>query len=189
METLAEIVFQDIEDHAHLREEIERHLAELESRYGRITAARVVLKGPGGRHQKGGLYEINIRMALPDGKDVVVERTPHEDERHSDIHFAINDAFHRARRQLQDEARRIRGDVKQHDTQPVGAVLRLDPSGEFGFLQAADGHEIYFHRNSVLNAAFDRLEIGARVSFVEEAGNEGPQASTVRLLGKHEMRT
>ncbi len=187
METLAEIDFQGIEERAQLREEIERHLAELESRYGRITAARVVLKGPGGRHQTGGLYEINIRLSLPDGKDVVVERTPHEDERHADIHFAINDAFHRARRQLQDQARRIRGQVKHHDTQPVGAVLRLDPSGDFGFLQASDGHEIYFHRNSVLDAAFDRLKIGTRVTFVEEAGDKGPQASTVRLLGKHEL--
>ncbi|MBX9738564.1 MAG: cold shock domain-containing protein [Beijerinckiaceae bacterium] len=188
METLAEIDFQNIEDRGRLREDIERHLAELENRYGRITAARVVLKGPGARRHAGGLYEVNIRLALPDGKDVVVERTPDEDERHADIRFAINDAFHRARRQLQDQARRIRGQVKQHEAQPVGVVVRLDPSGEFGFLQASDGHEIYFHHNSVLDAAFGRLQVGARVAFVEEAGNKGPQASTVRLLGKHGLR-
>lgn len=189
MQTPVEIDFQAVEERIQLREEIERHIAELETRYGRITAARVVVKGPGSRHRKGGLYEINIRLALPDGKDVVVERTPHEDERHADIHFAINDAFHRARRQLQDEARRLRGQMKVHEGQPVGAVLRLDPSGEFGFLEAPDGHEIYFHRNSVLDGAFDGLEVGTRVTFVEEAGNEGPQASTVRLLGKHDLRT
>ena len=42
-----------------------------------------------------------------------------------------------------------------------------------------DGREIYFHRNSVLNGRFDRLERGAKVRFIEEMGEKGPQASTV----------
>jgi hypothetical protein len=42
--------------------------------------------------------------------------------------------------------------VKQHESQPIGTVMRLDPSGEFGFLESSDGREIYFHRNSVLDA-------------------------------------
>ena len=40
------------------RDSIARHVAGLESRFGRITAARVVLKGPGGHHRTGGLYEM-----------------------------------------------------------------------------------------------------------------------------------
>jgi cold shock CspA family protein len=66
--------------------------------------------------------------------------------------------------------------------------MRLDPSGDFGFLEAGDGHEIYFHRNSVLDDAFSQLRLGVRVSFIEETGEQGPQASTVRLLGKHKLR-
>jgi hypothetical protein len=30
-----------------------------------VTACRVVLKAPGGHHRTGGLYEINIHLALP----------------------------------------------------------------------------------------------------------------------------
>ncbi len=67
-------------------------------------------------------------------------------------------------------------------------VARLDPSGEFGFLETADGREIYFHRNSVLNGGFARLAVGSRVTFAEELGEKGAQASTVRLLGKHALR-
>jgi len=52
-----------------------------------------------------------------------------------------------------------------------------------GFIATADGQELYFHRNSVLEDAFDRLEVGTEVRFAEEQGNEGPQASTVALLG------
>ena len=33
----------------------------------------------------------------------------------------------------------------------------------------------------------DALEIGDEVRFTEEAGDEGPQASTVHLIGKHHI--
>jgi len=82
----------------------------------------------------------------------------------------------------------LRGEVKAHEVQPIGTVKSLDTFGEFGFLQAADGHEVYFHRNSVLGDAFDHLAIGARVTFVEEIGEKGPQASTVKILEKHKLR-
>jgi cold shock CspA family protein len=63
----------------------------------------------------------------------------------------------------------------------------LSPVDEFGYLEAEDGHEVYFHRRAVLDGAFDRLTVGTRVSFVEEPGEKGPQASTVKLL--HPRRT
>jgi cold shock CspA family protein len=78
--------------------------------------------------------------------------------------------------------------VKEHESQPIGAVVRIDPSGEFGFLESADGREIYFHRNSVHDNAFSQLVSGPRVTFAEEMGEKGPQASTVKLLGKHGLR-
>jgi hypothetical protein len=37
---------------------------------------------------------------LPEGQEVNVERTPPKDERHSDLAFAISDAFKHARQQL-----------------------------------------------------------------------------------------
>jgi cold shock CspA family protein len=62
-------------------------------------------------------------------------------------------------------------------------VIRIGP--EEGWIETPDGREVYFHEHSVLDAAFDRLEIGSEVAFVEEPGDKGPQASTVRLLGRH----
>jgi len=188
MQTPLEVDFQGMAGTAAVHDAITKHVAELEQRFGRVTACRVVLKGPGGHHQTGRLYEVNIRISLPNGREVNVERTPTADERHSDLTFAINDAFKRARRRLQDQARRLQGQVKQHEGQPIGTVARLDPSGEFGFLRSGDGREIYFHRNSVLDADFSRLVPGTRVTFAEEMGEKGAQASTVKLLGKHTLR-
>jgi cold shock CspA family protein len=62
-------------------------------------------------------------------------------------------------------------------------VTKLSSHEGYGFLTTPEGEEIYFHRNSVLNDAFERLAIGTRVRFVEEAGEQGPQASTVAIVG------
>lgn len=188
MQTPVPIDFQDLDVSLATRQAIEKHVVELEQRCGRVTACHVVLKGPGKHHRTGGLYEVNIRLALPDGREVDISRTPKADERHSDLPFAINDAFKRARRRLQDQVRRMQGQVKQHEGQPIGTVARLDELGEFGIIEAGDGHEVYFHRNSVLNNEFSKIKAGTRVTYVEEVGEKGPQASTVKLLGKHGMR-
>ena len=70
----------------------------------------------------------------------------------------------------------------------IGKVVRLDPLGEFGKLESSDGQEIYFHRNSVLRGDYARLVVGSRVTYAEEMGEKGPQASTVKLMGKHILR-
>jgi cold shock CspA family protein len=185
METPVEIDFQGLAPRQAIRDNIQLHIAELEKRFGRIIACRVVVKGPGEHHQTGGLYDINIHLAMPNAGDVAVGRTPQNDERFADIDFAIDNTFKRARRQLQDRVRKLQRQVKHHEPAPTGRVARLDPSGDFGFIEASDGREIYFHRNSVLNEAFPRLRLGTAVAFAEEEGEKGPQASTVRLVGKH----
>jgi ribosome-associated translation inhibitor RaiA len=114
METPVELDFQGIGGKPELRSAVQDQLAQIEERFGRVTAGRILVKGPGAHHRTGGLYEINIRLALPDRGEVNVARTPHADERHSDLNFALNDAFKRARRQLQDQLDRMQGNVKTH---------------------------------------------------------------------------
>jgi len=108
------------------------------------------------------------------------EVNPH----HKKLRQAINDAFRAAGRRLEDYARRRRGDVKTHEELPVARVTRLFTDKGYGFLTAADGREIYFHRDAVLNGGFARLKVGTSVTFAEEAGEKGPQASTVRIHRK-----
>jgi ribosome-associated translation inhibitor RaiA len=114
MQSAPQIDFQGMEPVEQVRSAIAKHVSDLESRFGRLTACRVVLKSPGGHHRTGGLYEINIHLSLPNGRDVDVDRTAAADERHADVSFAVNDAFKRARRRLQDHVRRMQGQVKAH---------------------------------------------------------------------------
>ncbi len=115
MQTPIEVDFQGLDATAELRETIAKHVGQFEERFGRLTAVRVAVKAPSGHHQTGGLYEINIRLGVPEGRDVNIDRTPQNDERYADVNFALNDAFKRALRQLADHVDRMKGQVKHHD--------------------------------------------------------------------------
>ena len=110
MESPLEVDFQGVEDSPPIHDAIDAHISKLEKLFGRVTACRVVIKGPSGHHKKGGQFEIKIHLLLPDEREVNVERTPTEDERYSDLNFALSDAFKRARRQMQEQVSRLRGE-------------------------------------------------------------------------------
>ena len=188
MESAPHIDFQGMEASQEFRDKITHHLARLEERYGRITACRVTVMAPSGHRHTGDPYQIKIHLSLPDEREVAVDHTPHQDERYQDFDFALNDAFNRAGRQLQDQVRRMRGKVKHHAEAQTGAILRLMPEDGYGFLESADGREIYFHRNSVAAGKFDDLKVGQEVRFSEATGDKGPQATWVRPVGKHHIR-
>ena len=186
MQNPVEIDFQGLTGNEQLRACVMKNVSILERRFGRITACRVVIKAPSDRHRTGGACEITIRLSLPQGREVDIGRSEKSGDRLADPIVALNDAFKRARRRLQDHARRMRGDVKSHDGAPVATVKRFDEAAGFGFLETPDGREIYFHKNSLLDGR--QVPPGTRVTFFEEMGEKGPQASTVRLLGKHGLR-
>jgi cold shock CspA family protein/ribosome-associated translation inhibitor RaiA len=172
-------------EHSEAIEAIVREKASrLDGFADHIMSCRVVVEPAGKHHQHGNLYEVRIDLKVP-GEEIAVTREPSEHTEYRDIHVALRDAFDSARRQLEDYVRRQRGFVKALDTAPHARVSKLFPDEGYGFLETPDGREIYFHRHSVLHDAFDRLEVGAEVSFVEEEGKKGPQASTVKPVGRH----
>ena len=101
--------------------------------------------------------------------------------------MVIRDAFDAMKRQLEDYARKRRGKTKKHESSAHGRVLVLIPEEGYGRIETPDERVIYFHRNSVLDNDFDKLEVGSEVRFVEEMGERGPQASTVTRVGKHHI--
>jgi cold shock CspA family protein len=113
----------------------------------------------------------------------VVSHSPEDDATNEDAYAAVDEVFDRLVRRLEDQVRRRRDAVKpREDHYRDGRVAKLWSYEGFGFIEAPDGGEVYFHRNSVLHQAFNRLKVGSSVRFVEEAGEKGPQASTVTLV-------
>ena len=123
METPLKIDFHGAKSNEALQDHIVEHVAALERLYGRLTACHVGLEPPGHRQRKGGLYNVRIHMTLSGGKEVNVGTTPPRDKRHADVLFAINDAFRRARRQMQDKVGRMQGKVKSHEERTSGPMV------------------------------------------------------------------
>jgi cold shock CspA family protein len=186
---------------AHIREAAQK----LDTFCDEIMSCRVLIETPHQHHHKGKQYHVRIDLTVP-GTEFVIKRAPKlitdrsryrkapgvvelaesrelsKYAAHDDIQLTIRDAFDAARRKLQDYARCRRGVVKVHEGLPHARVSKLFPDEGFGFLETPDGREIYFHENSVLDAGFSGLEIGTEVHFVEEAGEKGPQATTVTTV-------
>jgi len=185
MQSPLRISYHHCEPSEPLNALIKEKAAELDHFYPRITSCRVVVERPGYHHRqgKGAHFRVRIEVSVP-GELLVVGRDPEPRKENEDAFVSVNEAFHAMRRQLQDYLRRHRGYVKAHTSPPHGRVLRIYPDQGFGFLETADGREVYFHRSSVLNGGFDRLAIGTEVRFAEEPGEKGPQASTVQPVGE-----
>lgn len=160
------------------KDDIQRKSELLGKYYDRIIRCEVFVDAPHRHWSEGLLYEVRINITAP-GAELIIKRETNED-----LYVAIRDAFDAARCRLEDFARRQRGEVKRREIPPQGRVVRLLPEEGYGFLEAADGREIYFHRNSVLNGGFKKLKVGSEVRFSEEEGEKGPQASTVIRIGR-----
>jgi cold shock protein len=62
----------------------------------------------------------------------------------------------------------------------TGRIKKLTDRG-FGFIAAADGKEVFFHRSECQSVSFDSLTEGQNVSFDRETDVKGPRAKNIRL--------
>lgn len=186
MELDLQITFRNMSASEAVEAAVRKKADELDRLYDQIMRCRVVVEANHKRHNKGNLYHVRIDLTVP-GSELVVSREPEKHQAHEDVYVAIRDAFKAAARQLKAHASRKRKEVKTHEVPPHGRVSELNTEQGFGKIESSDGREIYFHRNSVLNGDFEKLEVGSEVRFAESQGNEGPQASTVKLVGKHHI--
>ncbi|HEY5617809.1 MAG TPA: HPF/RaiA family ribosome-associated protein [Vicinamibacterales bacterium] len=199
-----QVTFRNMQPLEALEETIRARAAWLETFYPDIVGCRVLVETPHRHREHGQHIRVRVELSLP-GEDVVVSHEPtlhatlkdvegeahHKDDDIEAVHkyaeVAVREAFDAARRRLQDSARRQRADVKTHEAPDHGRVVEL--GDDHGFIETTDGRRVYFHRTSVLDEGLARLTVGSEVAFVEESGDKGPQASTVRVLGKHHYVT
>jgi len=188
MQSPLQITFRHMPSSDAVAARIQERAAELERFFDRIISCRVVVECRHPRRQQGNLFRVGVDLKVP-GNEIVVGRDPAAHHAHEDVHVAIRDAFDATRRLLEDHVRQGRGDVKLHAVPDHGRIARLLPEQNCGFIVSAEGNEIYFHRNSVVNGGFEKLAVGDEVRFVAQYSEsvDGPQASTVVPLGKHHL--
>ncbi len=180
-----ELSFRNIPKTSRIEDMIRERVDKLETFHDQIISCRVAVEGPHEHQDSGSPFRIRISLRIPPGHELAVDREPGRDHLHDDLPTVMNRAFDALERQVKKLKEKQQGEVKKHPDQEVGGLVnKLFPEEGYGFIRSTDGRDIYFHRNSVLGEDFPRLEIGTGVRFVEEPGEEGPQASTVKIVSK-----
>jgi CspA family cold shock protein len=64
----------------------------------------------------------------------------------------------------------------------TGKIKKLIRDRGFGFINATDGREIFFHRSNIADGNFDDLNEGQDVEFEVEKGPKGASAIDVRVV-------
>jgi len=66
--------------------------------------------------------------------------------------------------------------------QQTGTVKWFNEAKGYGFIQSANGKDLFVHFRSIAGQGHKTLKEGQRVSFIEVQGQKGPQADQVVIL-------
>lgn len=109
MQTPLQITCRNIEHSEALEAHIRSKMEKLEEFFKHITSCHVVVEVPHKHKHQGRRFNVRIDIGVP-GSEIVVTH-----ELADDVFVALRDAFNAAKRQLEDYARKIRGDIKTHE--------------------------------------------------------------------------
>ena len=108
MQIPLQITLRDIKNAEALETHIRDKAKKLDEFFHHVMSCRVVVEVPHKHHNQGKQFNVRIDIGVP-GSEIAVNRDHAED-----VYVAVRDAFDAAKRQLEDYARKIRGDVKTH---------------------------------------------------------------------------
>jgi ribosomal subunit interface protein len=109
MQIPLQITLRDMPSSPAVEDRIREKADKLHRYYDRIMGCRVVIEMPQRHKHQGKLHSVRIDLTVP-GAELVANHALHED-----VYVALRDAFDAITRQLEDYARRQRGEVKTHN--------------------------------------------------------------------------
>ena len=63
-----------------------------------------------------------------------------------------------------------------------GTVKWFNGSKGYGFIERAEGEDVFVHFNAIVGDGYRNLEEGQRVEFTVTQGQKGPQAENVSVI-------
>lgn len=116
MQSPLQVVFKGMESSDAIDARIRERAARLERFYRRLTSCRVVIEAD---HRSAEGFKppiaIQIEAHIPKHTLIAKESQNQRDMKNDRLAF-VNRAFDAIQRQLEDEAKIMRGDVKQHES-------------------------------------------------------------------------
>jgi ribosome-associated translation inhibitor RaiA len=119
-----QVTFRDMAPLPSLGAEIGRRAAKLEQFVPDLISCHVVVEASANRHHVGHRYAVKIDVRVP-GEQIFAG----EHQAHEVIEIAVREAFDAMGRQLEDYARRRRGQVKHHEPSQRGAAASAPDEG------------------------------------------------------------
>lgn len=178
-----EVSFRGVERNPQLETFLDRRIDRLEEICDYINSCRVAIEKPHEHQRQGNPFRVRLDVTVPPGKELAATAGQLDNDHHDDLRTVMVDAFEAMEGQLRELVERQRGDVKSSDDLR-GLVTKLFPDDDYGFLKDVEtGREVFFHRGAVVGDAYEDLQVGTEVRFVEVDGDDGPQASTVQVVG------
>jgi len=146
-------------------------------------SCRVAIEKEHATSRSGRPHRVRLDIKVPPGHEVVIDENTNSGAPEESVDQTLRSAFKRARRKLRDLSAQQREEVKSHPEQATMGII--DKKFEdHGFLRTPEGREIYFHQNSVIHDDFENVHVGDGVHYTEDLGDEGAQASTVRVVDR-----
>ncbi len=109
MQNPLQITIHNVDQSEALEAHIRAKAEKLDEFFQHIQSCRVVVEMHDRHHHQGRQFTVRIDLRVPPSHEIVVDRNHHED-----VYVALRDAFDAAKRQLEEYARVLRGDVKTH---------------------------------------------------------------------------
>ncbi|MFP4540278.1 MAG: HPF/RaiA family ribosome-associated protein [Opitutales bacterium] len=187
MEKPLTVSFRGFDATPELRDQIDKYVERLERHCDHIIGCDVAveLKQKSARGNSGANYRVRLAITVPPSHEIIAEEQSADSDAAVPLLGTLRDAFESAERQLDKLTAKQRGDVKAHPEQSATAtVTKLFAVDRYGFILTEDGRELYFRDTAVQEDRFEDLEIGAAVHFHETSADEGPVATTIRLVDK-----
>ncbi len=184
MQVPVTITLRHIESSPALEARIHAKVQKIAQLFQSIISCKVVVEEKHHHKHNGNIFAVHITLSIP-GENIYITREAEKNHAHEDVYVALRDAFDALRNQLVARVDKMKRKVKHHDVPPHGKVTAVDPESGYGWIETDDGRDIYFHENSVINANLETLHAGDEVRLHVEQGEQGPQASSLHIVGKH----
>lgn len=182
MQTDPIISYRNLDSSPAVQALIKKRISAVERINDRITGCEVILQAPQKRKLHGRIFKVRLNLHLP-GPDLTISRTVAQGSAQDDLMLAVNRAFSAAEKQLKHQKKMMQAvEVKQHPPILHGEISVLEPELGWGYIEADDGREVYFQRDSLTTDVWDQLAKGTRLRFREFQGEKGAFAAAVTMV-------
>lgn len=176
-----QIVYRNLKPSDSIERCVRKRLAALEDICDDIIGCEILIETDPAYSKTENHVHIHLDVTVPGGV-LSLDNDTNQPKSIKNITAQLKTVFSDMYRQLERYAVQDSAAPAWEDLPFSGTVSELTFDMNYGVITGAGGLEVYFHRNNVVDNAFDRLEVGSPVRFAVLPCLIGAQAVCVKLV-------